>query len=93
MTVSGDVEWPKVADAVIEALIVMGEFVIQVASDGTVFAMCPCQRSPLWVQIALSDRLSELGRNHVGEQVKGTRDAFMGDASAHIGFDNESRQT
>ena len=74
-------------------LIVVGEFVTQAATDGRVFAMCPCQRSPLLAQIALSDRLSELGSNHVGEQVKGTRDAFMGDASAHIGFDNESRQT
>ena len=39
-----------------------------------------------------SDCLAELGRHRMGEQVQGTHDAFRGDASAHIGFDNESRQ-
>jgi hypothetical protein len=39
-----------------------------------------------------SDCLAELGRYRMGEEVQGTHDAFRGDASAHIGFDNESRQ-
>src|SRR5262249_45133935 len=40
-----------------------------------------------------SDHLSELGRNHVGEEVQGARDTFWGDASSYIWFNNEARQT
>src|SRR5262249_8488033 len=47
---------------------------------------------PMLGQTELSDRLSEFGSNRVGEEVKGARDVFRGDASSHIGFDNESRQ-
>src|SRR6266853_27955 len=50
-----------------------------------VASVCKCATAP-------SNCFSELRSHHVGEQVQGTRDAFRGNASSHIGFNNESRQ-